>query len=68
VDLFYIDFILLFFFIEPSTSKEKPTAISLLVKRKHQKEEHERARNKRHKERIEMDEKLLAILNKLAEK
>ncbi|RLU20835.1 hypothetical protein DMN91_007449 [Ooceraea biroi] len=51
---------------EPSTSK-KPV-ISLLTKRIRQKEEHEEAKKKRHKERMEMDEKLLTVLEKFINK
>lgn len=66
--IYFILTLLFFFLIEPSTSKGKATATSLLAKRIHQKDEHERTRNKRHKERMEMDNKLLDLLNKLVEK
>jgi len=59
--------LLLGFFIEP-TLKGKPTTSSLLAKRLRQKEEHEHARNKRHKERMEMNNKLLALFDKVIEK
>ncbi|XP_068992213.1 uncharacterized protein [Neodiprion pinetum] len=48
-------------------SKKTPVA-TLLGKRLKQKEEHEAQKNKRHKERMEMDEKFLNVLEKLANK
>ncbi|CAH2084224.1 unnamed protein product [Euphydryas editha] len=49
--------------------KSNKTAIAtLLEKRLKQKEEHEQQKSKRHKERMEMDEKLLNVLEKLANK
>ncbi|XP_031328865.1 uncharacterized protein LOC116169493 [Photinus pyralis] len=50
----------------PSTSK--PSTNVLMAKRLRQKDEHEEARAKRHKERLEMDHKFLAVLEKLANK
>lgn len=41
---------------------------SLLSKRMAQREEHETAKAKRHREKMEMDEKFLAVLEKLANK
>ncbi|KAJ0180534.1 hypothetical protein K1T71_003938 [Dendrolimus kikuchii] len=51
-----------------SLRSRKPTITSLLAKRLKQKEEHEQNKSKRHKERIDMDKKLLAVLEKLADK
>ncbi|KAJ0175614.1 hypothetical protein K1T71_008773 [Dendrolimus kikuchii] len=51
-----------------SLRSRKPTITSLLAKRLKQKEEHEQNKIKRHKERIDMDKKLLAVLEKLADK
>ncbi|XP_046597816.1 uncharacterized protein LOC124294783 [Neodiprion lecontei] len=48
-------------------SKKTPVA-TLLGKRLKQKEEHEAQKNKRHEERMEMDEKFLNVLEKLANK
>lgn len=53
------------FFIE---SRSKQSASTLLAKRLRQKEEQEEAKVKRHKERMEMDEKLLAVFEKLVNK
>ncbi|XP_043270333.1 uncharacterized protein [Venturia canescens] len=50
----------------PATVKTGSVA-SLLKKRLAQKEDEEKARAKRHKERIEMDEKFLAILSKFTD-
>ncbi|XP_074114192.1 uncharacterized protein LOC141537233 isoform X1 [Cotesia typhae] len=50
-----------------SESNKTPIA-TLLGKRLKQKEEHEQQKNKRHKERMEMDEKFLNVLEKLANK
>ncbi|XP_071648623.1 uncharacterized protein [Temnothorax longispinosus] len=50
------------------TSKGKENVCSLLKRRLHQKTEQEEAKAKRHKERLEMDEKFLAVLNKFVEK
>lgn len=50
-----------------SESNKTPIA-TLLGKRLKQKEEHEQQKSKRHKERMEMDEKFLNILEKLANK
>jgi len=48
--------------------KGKENVCNLLKKRLHQKNEQEEAKAKRHKQRLEMDEKFLAVLNKLVEK
>ncbi|CAH2088328.1 unnamed protein product [Euphydryas editha] len=50
-----------------SSRKTKENMASLLKKRLQQKKEEEEARAKRHKERMEMDEKMLALLSKLVE-
>ncbi|KYN06787.1 hypothetical protein ALC62_02268 [Cyphomyrmex costatus] len=50
----------------PSRSKQNMS--TLLAKRLRQKEEHEEAKKKRHKDRMEMDEKFLSVLEKLANK
>ncbi|XP_018405844.1 PREDICTED: uncharacterized protein LOC108782162 [Cyphomyrmex costatus] len=52
--------------VEPSRSKQNMS--TLLAKRLRQKEEHEEAKKKRHKDRMEMDEKFLSVLEKLANK
>ncbi|XP_026462695.1 uncharacterized protein LOC113371443 [Ctenocephalides felis] len=51
-----------------SSKSNKPSVTTLLGKRLKQKEEHEENRKKRHRERMEMDEKFLKVLEKLAEK
>lgn len=50
------------------SESNKPSVTTLLGKRLKQKEEHEENRKKRHRERMEMDEKFLKVLEKLAEK
>lgn len=56
------------FFIESSKESSKENVCGLLKKKLVQKTEHEEAKAKRHKERMEMDEKFLAVLSKLVEK
>ncbi|XP_074114194.1 uncharacterized protein LOC141537233 isoform X2 [Cotesia typhae] len=51
-----------------SIKSNKTPIATLLGKRLKQKEEHEQQKNKRHKERMEMDEKFLNVLEKLANK
>ncbi|XP_073977782.1 uncharacterized protein [Rhodnius prolixus] len=51
-----------------SSKCTKASLISLLGKRIKQREEHELQKMKRHKERMEMDQKFLAVLQKLAKK
>lgn len=51
---------------EPSRSKQSTN--TLLAKRLKQKHEYEEAKIKRHKERMEIDEKFLAVLEKLVNK
>ncbi|XP_071579077.1 uncharacterized protein [Temnothorax nylanderi] len=50
------------------TSKGKENVCSLFKRRLHQKTEQEKAKAKRHEERLEMEEKFLAVLNKFVEK
>ncbi|KAL3290168.1 hypothetical protein HHI36_023529 [Cryptolaemus montrouzieri] len=50
------------------TKSPKVDVKSLSHKRLYQREEHEAAKAKRHKERIEMDNKFLTMLEKLVEK
>ncbi|KAH0568000.1 hypothetical protein KQX54_017238 [Cotesia glomerata] len=51
-----------------SIKSNKTPIATLLGKRLKQKEEHEQQKSKRHKERMEMDEKFLNVLEKLANK
>ncbi|XP_015589150.1 uncharacterized protein LOC107264885 [Cephus cinctus] len=52
--------------LTPSTRPLKANIAAMLEKRIRQKEEHEKARAKRHREKMEMDKKLLVVLEKLA--
>jgi hypothetical protein len=55
------------FFLELRSSNKQNTN-TLLGKRLKQKQEHEEAKAKRHKEKMEMDEKFLAVLEKMVNK
>lgn len=47
------------------SESNKPSVTTLLGKRLKQKEEHEENRKKRHRERMEMDEKFLKVCKKM---
>ncbi|KAK9884219.1 hypothetical protein WA026_005169 [Henosepilachna vigintioctopunctata] len=51
-----------------SIKSNKTQIATLLTKRLRQKKDHEEQRRKRHKERMEMDENFLKVLEKLANK